>query len=108
MIMYYVFCLLVVHTIQLEFIVCCPIPAHTHTHTHAHTTHTHSHVHIHTHIHQSGGRGQEEVEEEAEAERQDILRKKELFEQKQAELLAEEERAAKERAEMGATWGIGV
>ena len=51
MIMYYVFCLLVVHTIQLEFIVCCPIPAHTHTHTHthAHTTHTHTHTYIYIH-----------------------------------------------------------
>ena len=55
-----------------------------------------------------GGGGQEGVEQEAEAERHDILRQKEQLERRKAEHLAEEERAARERAEMGATWGIGV
>lgn len=48
------------------------------------------------------------MEQEAEAERQDILRQREQFEKRKAEQLAEEERAAKESAEMGATWGMGV
>ena len=48
------------------------------------------------------------MEQEAEAERHDILRQKEQFERRKAEHLAEEERAAREKAEMGATWGIGV
>jgi len=55
-----------------------------------------------------GGGGQEGVEQEAEAERQDILRQREQFEKRKAEQLGEEERAAKESAEMGATWGMGV
>ena len=54
-----------------------------------------------------GGEGQEMVEAEAEAEIQELRRQKEEMEARQRRREEERERLAREREEMGATWGMG-
>ena len=54
-----------------------------------------------------GGEGQEMVEAEAEAEIRELRRQKEEMEARQRRREEERERLAREREEMGATWGMG-
>ena len=64
-------------------------------------------IHLYNRCVQGGEGDQQQVEEAAEQEISEIVRHKELLEQRKAEMEARQQLLEKEREDMGVMWGMG-